>query len=301
MRWMLKSLLFVALAGLPLWVALFMAATHLPGNYHEREEFAYAVIFGGVAVAVACVISTLLTSLGFVVYHVASGGRARKALLAIFWTLAGCGVVAGGLVAVKSGVQHKVAKKAVARQDMETRVLEFVRADGATRRFAGGTPTYAVLGTYREHDGRRIEYTVRVEGTAKFNAAVDVDYATDPPTLRLACVTPMDQSFMDVRDDRCARADAMMRALDFARAHPQPRAAVGGEPVYALVGEVRRPEGGFEYHVDVQGATQAWAIVRTDPSGAGLVLACVTTAGRSMAGFRSDPCATPAPGAAPLE
>src|SRR4029079_12987026 len=112
------------------------------------------------------------------------------------------------LVAVKSGVQHKVAKKAVARQDMETRVLEFVRADGATRRFAGGTPTYAVLGTYREHDGRRIEYTVRVEGTAKFNAAVDVDYATDPPTLRLACVTPMDQSFMDVRDDRCARADA---------------------------------------------------------------------------------------------
>jgi hypothetical protein len=301
MRWIVKSLLFVALAGLPLWYGLYVASSHLPGIYNEREHFAYAVIFGGVAVAVACAISTLLTMLGFVVYHVASGGRARKALLAIFWTLAGCGVVAGGLVALKSGVQHKVAKKAATKRDMDARVLEFVQADAATRRFAGGTPTYHVLGMYREHDGRRIEYTVLVEGTAKIRAAVDVDYATEPATLRLACVTPMDQSFMDVRDDRCARADAMMRALDFVRAHPEPRAAVRGEPVFELVDEFRQPEGGFEYHVDVQGASQAWAIVRSDPTGAGLALACVTTARRSMGGFASDPCAAPAPVAAPLE
>jgi hypothetical protein len=246
------------------------------------------------------VISTLLTSLGFVAYHVTSGGRARKASMAILWTFAGCGVVAGGLVALQSGVQHKAAKKTATNRDMEARVLEFVQADDATRRFAGGTPTYNVLGMYRMHDGRRIEYTVLVEGTAKIRAAVGVDYATEPATLRIACVTPMYYS-MSPTDDRCARADARMRVLDFVRAHPEPRAAVRGEPVFELVDEFRQPEGGFEYHVDVQGASQAWAIVRSDPTGAGLALACVTTARRSMGGFASDPCAAPAPVAAPLE
>jgi hypothetical protein len=278
MRLIPRIALFLALGLLPLWIALVMLAVSTSTSF-DQEHAAWTlfmVLFG------ACPVSLFLTSAGFAGFHLSTGGGARKAKMGFAVALAAVAIV----VLVSVVVHYKNNRRETSDAELGARVLQFVESDASARRQAGGTPVYHVSSNYRIRNGQTVEYTVVIEGSARIHAVVDVNYDAEPPALRLACLTPIDETF-----NRCERSAQLMRVLDLARGLPSLRAAAGGDPFYELASERELRGGRFEYDVEARGLSTAHAVFRTTATPPGVQLACVTTKHpNSQAGFLSDPC-----------
>jgi hypothetical protein len=198
-----QVLFFIAVTLLPLWGS--MVLVYLGGlDRATGDGYWAAAPWLVILSAPFCVLTLLLASATLIVYQRASGGLARRMMVAAFTFVIGCGVVLA--VAKATTGRRDTDRAAVAAA--ERQALALVREDASLRDALGGVPQAQISGPYQDfvkEKARRFE--VRATGP-KATLYVHVRVQDGPPragSARVECIARKRSAELPAFPDVCSQ------------------------------------------------------------------------------------------------